>query len=127
MKDEKNSKLSIMIIPKTRKVKRITIPNWLPKSILICIAIISIFFIFTFDKKANVNSNLEKNNMEQERQIAELQNRIQELKYINKEKDSQVAKLQQRNAELDNKAKEVEIKLEQIDKLKKQLENMANK
>ena len=123
--EQKEDKLSIMIIPKTRKVKRITIPNWLPKSILISILIISTFVFFTFDRKTVIKSSLEEDNVKQEEEIKELELIIQELKDINEKKDTTVAELQQRNKELDNKAREIEIKLEQIDKLKKRLENMA--
>ena len=123
--EQKEDKLSIMIIPKTRKVKRITIPHWLPKSILISILIISAFVFFTFDRKTVIKSSLEEDNVKQEEEIKELELIIQELKDINEKKDTTVAELQQRNKELDNKAREIEIKLEQIDKLKKRLENMA--
>ena len=123
--EQKEDKLSIMIIPKTRKVKRITIPNWLPKSILISILIISAFVFFTFDRKTIVKSSLEEDNVKQDEEIRKLESRIKELKDLNEEKDAKAAELQQRNQELDNKAKEIQIKLEQIDKLKKRLENMA--
>ncbi|NMA87171.1 MAG: hypothetical protein GX968_07605 [Tissierellia bacterium] len=123
--EQKEDKLSIMIIPKTRKVKRITIPHWLPKSILRSILIISAFVFFTFDRKTVIKSSLEEDNVKQEEEIKELELIIQELKDINEKKDTTVAELQQRNKELDNKAREIEIKLEQIDKLKKRLENMA--
>ena len=95
MNNEKNSKLSIMIIPKTRKVKRFTLPNWLPKSILTTIIIISTFVFFTFNRKANINSNLQKDNMEQEKQINELQAKVQKLQKINEEKDLAVEEVQQ--------------------------------
>lgn len=125
MMEEKDSKLSIMIIPKTKKVRRITIPNWLPKSILLSLTIIFILVVISFDWKANVNLNLEKDNSEKVHQIATLEKKIHKLEEINKEKDLIAAELQAKNQDLNRKVNEVEAKLEQIDKLKKQLENMA--
>lgn len=126
MKDEKASKYSIIIIPKTEKVIKFTIPSWLPKAVFSTLIAISIFIFFTFNKKNNINSNLEQDNLAQGEQINELQTKIQELKNINDEKDSIVKELQERNIKLDSKAEEIEIRLQQIAKLREQLENLSN-
>lgn len=126
MMEKKDSKLSIMIIPKTRKVRRITIPNWLPKFILISIVVVSISVFLLFTKKSNLNSNLKKDNKIQIEEIANLEKKKSKLQKANKEKDSTIAELETKNHDLNEKVREVENKLSQIDKLKQKLEKMAN-
>jgi len=124
--EEKNDKLSIMIVPKTRKVRRITIPNWLPKSTLIGAIIILLVTTFFFGQKNNRNSNLEKDNKNQVEQIAYLEKRKTELQNLINKKDNTILELRLKNEDLDNKVNEIEAKLNQIDKLKEELEKMAN-
>lgn len=126
MVEEKDSKLSIMIIPKTKKVKKFTIPNWLPKFILMAIIIITISIFFFFNRKNCLLSNLERDNKEQIEQIADLEKRKLILEKANEENDSTITELETKKQNLNEKVREVEIKFSQIDKLKQKLEKMAN-
>lgn len=126
MVEEKDSELSIMIIPKTKKIKKFTIPNWLPKFTLVTIIIVTISIFFFFNRKNYLLSNLERDNKKQIEQIADLEKRKLILEKANEENDLVITELETKKQNLNEKVREVEIKFSQIDKLKQKLEKMAN-
>lgn len=124
--DEKDSGLSIMIIPRIERVRRIGLPNWLVRSVLITLASILILLVAAFNWKASVNLKLRRSNRDQEAKIATLEEKIHHLEELNREKDDVTADLQEQNRSLNKKVDEVETKLKQIDKFKGRLEKLAN-
>lgn len=113
-----NDKLCIMIIPGTDKVKRLTIPSWLPKAILIAIALIFLSVVLAFN---NIYSSYE--------DLKEMYNvkttEIDELKRQNEDKNAQISNLKAQTNMLYEKSAEIDNKLAEIDKLQRQLEKMA--
>jgi murein DD-endopeptidase MepM/ murein hydrolase activator NlpD len=118
MDKKDNSKICIMIVPETKKVKRITVPNWMPKVTIISLAtiILAIFTIINIIAASNSNLKQEYNS-----KISEINN----LEKENKTKEAELSKLKSQTEELQEKTKEVENKLDEIDKLQRQLEKMA--
>ena len=114
-----NSKICIMIIPHTEKVRRISVPNWVPKATIISLAIIFIIIFTTIRSISSSNINLKQ---EYDNKISEINN----LEAENKDKEIELSKLKSQTKELHNKTNEVESKLEEIDKLQKKLEKMAD-
>ncbi|QQY79598.1 murein DD-endopeptidase MepM/ murein hydrolase activator NlpD [Keratinibaculum paraultunense] len=118
MKNKDNSKICIMIIPHTEKVKRITIPKWVPKVIITAIAIVVTVTLVFFNNMSSSEIELKE---EYNNKITELSNL--EKEYENKQKE--LEKLKSQNLELYEITNEVKNKLVEIDKLQRQLEKMA--
>lgn len=118
MKNKDNSKICIMIIPHTEKVKRITIPKWVPKVIVSSIAVVITITLVSFNNMSYSNIKLKE---EYNNKIIELSNLKKE--YENKQKE--LENLKSQNLELYEITNEVEDKLAEIDKLQRQLEKMA--
>lgn len=118
MEKQKNNKLCIIIVPSNDKVKRLTIPSWLPKVILISIGVISIALLFTYKSMdSSYNALMEK--------YKEKTTEASTLKEENEVKDIQIYNLKSKADEILKKSEEIDNKLMEIDKLKRQLEKMA--
>ena len=119
MNSKENSKISILIVPHTKKVRRIIIPHWLPKaSILSFSALLIIMIIYvvgnhTYKRTLKLEAN-EKSSI------------IDELQEANKIKDLELAKVKMLNDQLSQKANEVEDKLTEISFLQRKLEQIAD-
>ena len=118
MDKKDNSKFCIMIVPHTKKVRRITLPNWIPKALIISLAAISMTIVLTINYISSSNANLKQ---EYDEKVSEIVN----LEKENKTKKLELSKLKSQTEELREKTYEVENKLEEIDKLQRQLEKMA--
>lgn len=113
------SKICILIVPHTKKVKRILIPPWLPKGTLTLISsllIVSLVWMI----KTNTYQNQLKKDSEEKTSI------ILSLEEENKNKKEELANLHSQTMKLREKTEEVENKLDEIDKLQRRLERMAN-
>ncbi len=114
----KDKRISIFIVPEIEKVRRLSIPKWLPKTILIslvCLVLIISLFV------KNIYSSYE--NLKDK--YGEKEDRISLLEKESKDKDEEISNLQSTTKALREKTEEVEDKLVEIDKLQKQLEKMA--
>ena len=118
MNEKDNSKINILIIPKSQKVKRILIPGWLPKTAVSTIAIALIVLSAYIGFSRNQQIKLAKN-------ADEKSNIILSLEEESKSKDERLNSLISQNNELKKKTEEVENKLNEIDDLQKRLEKMA--
>lgn len=118
MDKKDNSKICIMIIPHTEKVKRITISRWIPKAIIISITAVVIAIFISFNNMSLTNSILQQ---KYDNKVLE----ISSLEKENKDKTDELKKLKTQNMELYGITNEVENKLAEIDKLQRQLEKMA--
>lgn len=118
MGKKEKDKLCVMIIPHTAKVKRFTIPSWLPKVISIAMVLILITLGLVIN---NIHSSYislkEKYNIKT--------SELNALKKKNEEKDLQIYILKVQTDKLYEKSAQVDNKLMEIDKLQRQLEKMA--
>lgn len=118
MESKDNSKICIMIIPHTEKVKRITISKWILKAIITSVAAIVVTVIIFFNYMSSSKLNLKE----------DYYNSLEEISNLKKEyedKEKELKKLKSQNSELYEITSEVENKLAEIDKLQRQLEKMA--
>lgn len=119
MNRKENSKISILIVPHTKKVRRIIIPHWLPKasilsfSALFLIMIIYIIGNYTYQKTLRLETN-EKSSI------------IAALEATNRNKDLELNSIKLLNDQLCKKTTEVEAKLTEIDSLQRKLEQIAD-
>jgi murein DD-endopeptidase MepM/ murein hydrolase activator NlpD len=113
-----NDKLCIMIIPHTDKVKRLTIPSWLPKAILIAIALIFLSIVLVINSIRSSYEDLKE-------MYTAKTTEIDELKKENENKNAQINDLKAQTDKLYEKSVEIDNKLAEIDKLQRQLEKMA--
>lgn len=114
----KNKRISIFIVPGIKKVRRLSIPKWLPKIILIFI--ICSFSIIGFRVKkihTSYNNLKEKYNNNKKEVLI--------LKEENKNKDKEILELKSSTKILREKTEEVEEKLIEIDKLQRELEKIS--
>lgn len=118
MGKKKGSKICIMIIPHTEKVRRLTIPQWLPKVSVVSISAIFIAASLIFNNIYWSNISLKKENNDR---MAEIKN----LEEENSKKESELSKLKSHTKELYEKTNEVEDKLAEIEKLQRQVEKIA--
>lgn len=119
MKLKDNSKISILIVPHTKKVKRLLIPQWLPKATLL---LFSTLFLISFTYLGNTYISQSKLKQERDEKISI----INDLETKNNIKDIELAKLKSINTNLNKKTVEVDEKLSEIDVLQKKLERMAD-
>jgi len=114
----KSKRISIVIVPDIEKVKRLSIPKWLPKTILGFLAclILAISLLII-----NIHSSYKVLNAKYNEQKEE----ISLLEKENTNKDEEISNLKSSTETFREKTEEVEEKLEEIDKLQKQLEKMA--
>lgn len=113
-----DDKLCIMIIPRTAKVKRLTIPTWLPKAILIAIALIFLSIVLVINSIRSSYEDLKE-------MYTAKTTEIDELKKENENKNAQINDLKAQTDKLYEKSVEIDNKLAEIDKLQRQLEKMA--
>lgn len=116
--DKDKSKISILIVPHTQKVKRISIPNWFPKAALGILSVIIISLVLYIKISLNYQSNL----IEEANQKIAL---ISNLEEENRNKEQKLISLEAENRQLLKKTEEVEVKLNEIDKLQRRLEKLA--
>lgn len=122
-KDE--SKLCIVIIPKTQKVKQILIPNWLPKTILGLVIAISIVLGFSYNKISTFTTNLELEQKNIANSKSNLENEIKNLEKINENKKNRILALENNADDIQEKIDEADIILTDVEKLQRQLEKKA--
>ena len=118
MENKDDSKICIMIIPHTEKVKRITVSKWILKAIITSVAAIVVTVIIFFNYMSSSKLNLKE----------DYYNSLEEISNLKKEyedKEKELKKLKSQNSELYEITSEVENKLAEIDKLQRQLEKMA--
>ncbi len=114
----KDKRISIVIVPDVKKVKRLSIPKWLPKAIIISlVCLISFALLFT----NNIYSSYQKLRNEFDKKEKEISN----LEKENKNKDEKISNLKSTTKILDEKNTEIENKLSEIDQLQRQLERMT--
>ncbi len=118
MKEKDNSKISILIIPKSQKVMKISIPAWLPKLLALSMALVLVFFSIYVGYSRYSQSKLLEN-------AKEKSNIITSLEEESKNKDEKLTSLITQNNQLKKKTEEVENKLNEIDDLQRRLEKMA--
>lgn len=119
MNSKNKSKICILIVPHAKKVKRISIPQWLPKATLMSFSIFIIVLLTYIVSNYTYHAKLKKDSDEK----ASIINSLEEE---NKLKDEELASLKNQTLKLREKTNEVEIKLSEIDKLQRRLEKMAH-
>ena len=113
-----NDKLCIMIIPHTDKVKRLTIPSWLPK-------VVSIAIVLVFISLGLLINNIHSSYISLKERYNVKTTEVNALKKENEDKDIQIYNLKVQAGEIYKKSEEVDNKLMEIDKLQRQLEKLA--
>lgn len=112
------SKISILIVPHTQKVKRISIPSWFPKAALAVFSAITVSLTLYIKISLNYQANLIK---EANEKLA----LINDLEEENRNKEQKLINLEAENRQLMKKTEEVENKLNEIDVLQRRLEKLA--
>ncbi|GFN35513.1 peptidoglycan DD-metalloendopeptidase family protein [Tepidimicrobium xylanilyticum] len=115
---KKNSRISIMIIPHTEKVRRLTVPSWVPKVFFIAIITTIINVSLAFNKIYTSHMSLE----EEYKEKISIINKLEEE---NKNKEVELSKLKSQNKKLYEKTNEVEEKLAEIEKLQREVEKLV--
>lgn len=118
MKEKDNSKISILIIPGTQKVRRLSIPQWLPKATVGFLTLSLISLTVYFKMSLNYQASL----LQDANEKLSIINTLEEE---NRDKDKKLNSLKSENIHLYEKTEEVEDKLTEIDKLQRRLEKMA--
>ncbi|WP_313233115.1 M23 family metallopeptidase [Tissierella praeacuta] len=118
MNSKGNSKICIMIVPHTEKVRKLVIPQWMPKALLSIFSAFTIVLLLYIGRNTTYHLSLKQ----------EANNKssiINDLKEENRKKDLELANLKSQNKQLQNKTVQVENKLVEIDELQRVLEEMA--
>lgn len=118
MEKKENHKLCIIIIPPTAKVKRLSIPSWLPKAVPIALVLMFIALGLVINSMHSSYISLKK-------MYSIKSSELDSLKRENEEKDLEIYNLKVQNDRLYARTTEVDNKLMEIDKLQRQLEKMA--
>ncbi len=118
MEVKDNSKICILIVPHTKKIKRILIPHWLPKATIYSLASFFLILFLFFGKTS-------KNQLDLKQEADEKSSIIVDLEEENKKKEEELANLKSQTEILRQKTNEVENKLLEIDRLQRRLEKMA--
>lgn len=114
-----SSKISILIVPHTQKVKRLSIPQWLPKASLLSV---SAFFLISFLYLGKIHISQSKLIQDRDEKLSI----IQDLQAESNVKDIELAKLKSINDNLNKKSIEVDEKLIEISSLQRKLETLAD-
>lgn len=125
MEYKEESKLCIVIIPRTQKVKKIIIPDWLPKAILGSLVAVCIVLAFSYNKISNTTDELK---VEYNYTITEkdkLEENIAKLENLAADKDKTILSLESNAESTQKKIDEVDMALKDVEKLQKQLEKKA--
>ena len=125
MEYKEDSRLCIVVIPKTQKVKRIIIPDWLPKFIVALTVVIGISIAFHYNKVTAFTNDLQVENMDKNHAKYELEKEIQSLEKISKTKDRTILALESNAIDTQEKIDEVDNIFLDLEKLQKQLEKKA--
>lgn len=125
MENKDNSKICIMIIPHTKRVRRITISKWIPKAVVTSVAVIIVTVAISFNNISSSKSNLKEEYDNSLVEISNLKREYEDKEKELEEKEKELENLKSRNSELHEITYEVENKLVEIDKLQRQLEKMA--
>ena len=118
MKNKDNSKISIMIIPHTKKVKNIVIPQWLPKASFGLFLTLLITLFLYVGKTTTYQLSLKADAKDK----ASLIDHLEEESQI---KDVELNNLKSHTRELEQQTEVVSTKLIEIEKLQRKLEKMA--
>jgi murein DD-endopeptidase MepM/ murein hydrolase activator NlpD len=125
MEYKEDSRLCIVVIPKTQKVKRIIIPDWFPKFIVALTVVIGISIAFHYNKVTAFTNDLQVENMDKNHAKYELEKEIQSLEKISKTKDRTILALESNAIDTQEKIDEVDNIFLDLEKLQKQLEKKA--
>lgn len=119
MNSKDNSKICIMIVPHTKRVKKLVIPGWLPKATLYSLLFCSISLFLFFSKTTTYHLSLKQESNNKTSIISKLEEE-------SRKKDLELTNLKSQNKQLQEKAVQVENKLLEIDELQRKLERMAD-
>lgn len=125
MEHNDESKLCIVIVPKTKKVRRITIKPWLPKALLGGIALFSILLYFSYNWISTSTHRLEEEYEDKTYITRKLEGEIEELESIGKDKDQKISNLMASAEEAQDKIDEADLLLKDVERLQRQLEKKA--
>lgn len=125
MEYKEESRLCIVIIPKTQKVKRIVIPDWLPKFILGLTMTIAFLLVFSYSKITAFTNSLQVENLDKNSTKYILEEELANLEIISKEKDKIISKLEANVVDTQEKIDEVDNIFMDVERLQKQLEKKA--
>ena len=125
MEYKEEPRLCIVIIPRTQKVKRIVIPDWLPKFIMALIVTIGIVLAFYYNKISSFTNSLEAENINKNSTKYKLEKEIVNLEKISKDKDQIILNLESNAIDAQEKIDEVDNIFMDVEKLQKQLEKKA--
>lgn len=118
MERKEDERLCIMIIPHRDRVRKFSIPSWLPKVLSIAMAtILLLLSLFINNLHSSYQSLKEKYNIKS----AE----VNALKIENNKKNVQIINLKSQGDKLQEKAAEIDHKLMEIDKLQRELEKIV--
>lgn len=115
MGKKRDSKICIMIVPHTEKVRRLTIPRWLPKIFMAAVLTTITGVYLAFNNIYTSHISLEE---EYEQKISI----INKLEEENRKKDIELSKLKSENKDLYETTNEVEEKLAEIERLQREIE-----
>lgn len=115
---EDDSKICILIVPYTKKVKKILIPQWLPK---VSILAFSLFLTISLTYLTLVNRQQAKLKLEAKRYIET----VETLENENNDKTQELRQLKEQNKALQAKSSDVEDKLDEIDELQREVEKLT--
>lgn len=119
MNSKDKSKICILIVPHTRKVKRLLIPQWFPKGTIAIVSLLIFISLLWTIKNTTYQAQLKKESEEKSFIINNLEEE-------NKIKEEELTSLKSQTMKLREKTEEVVTKLDEIDKLQRRLERMAN-
>lgn len=118
MVEKDNSKISVLIVSRANKVKRLSFPKWFPRvglSVLVSTIFISIIYM----------SIVQANQMKLKLEAKELSRILASLEEDNKNKTSELSRIKSENKILQSKTIEVDEKLNEIEELQKEVERIT--
>lgn len=118
MNNKDNSKICIMIVPHTKKVRNIVIPQWLPKASLGLFLTLFVALFLYIGKATTYQLSLK----EDSNNKAFIINHLEEESKL---KSMELDNLRSHNRNLEQKSEVINGKLLEIDKLQRRLEKMA--
>lgn len=118
MNSKDNSKICIMIVPHTEKVRKLVVPRWMPKALLSLFSAFIVVLLLYIGRNTTYHLSLK-------REANNKSSIINDLEEENKKKDMELASLKLQNKQLQDKTIQVENKLMEIDELQRVLEKMA--
>ena len=125
MEHKDESKLCIVIVPGTKKVRRITIEPWLPKALLCSIALFSLLLYLSYNWISASISRFQEEYENKTHIARNLEKEISTLEKISLDKDREISNLMATADEVEEKIDETDLLLKDIEGLQKQLEKKA--